>query len=420
MKLLVITNLYPPTFLGGYELGCAQMVQRLRELGHEVRVVTSVSSEPADDVEVGIQRSLELPPIYSGAQMQAASESRRRYFHLLGSGVNPRNIAILGEVIAEFEPDVAYLWNILGTGGLGVLALLDHQGIPWVWHVMDLIPRQMCGFATPGDELAHEFGRFFKGRYVACSSRVLGEIRAGGLDLGDHVYLVPNWISGAQPPPRQEFLAGGVLRIASASATLSEQKGTGILIETAALLRDRGLRNVRIDVYGREEDPEFRQLLFKYDVQELVSLEGSRQHDHLLTLYGGYDVFAFPTWSREPFAFAPLEAAAAGCLPLLSGDCGNAEWMIDEVDCLKAPRTPEGFARRIEQILRNEVDVAGLARRAQRVVWRHFHVSSAAQMVERQLRAAAGERRRRRGRWNEFHTLARFAEGLIEAMIEER
>ena len=55
MKILAISNLYPPRFLGGYELGCAQMVGELRRRGHDVHVFTS-TGEAGD--EAGVFREL--------------------------------------------------------------------------------------------------------------------------------------------------------------------------------------------------------------------------------------------------------------------------------------------------------------------------------------------------------------------------
>jgi hypothetical protein len=37
----VVTNLYPPHHIGGYELGCRDVVEKLRSRGHAMRVLTS-------------------------------------------------------------------------------------------------------------------------------------------------------------------------------------------------------------------------------------------------------------------------------------------------------------------------------------------------------------------------------------------
>src|SRR3989338_2069039 len=41
IALLVITNLYPPHHIGGYEINCKLIVDRLIQLGHKVIVLTS-------------------------------------------------------------------------------------------------------------------------------------------------------------------------------------------------------------------------------------------------------------------------------------------------------------------------------------------------------------------------------------------
>ncbi|WP_163360424.1 glycosyltransferase family 4 protein, partial [Klebsiella aerogenes] len=46
MRILFLTNLYPPVILGGYEIACAQTAEALKKRGHEVRVLTSWSHLP--------------------------------------------------------------------------------------------------------------------------------------------------------------------------------------------------------------------------------------------------------------------------------------------------------------------------------------------------------------------------------------
>ena len=41
MKILIVTNLYPPHYLGGYEVYCTQVAEALQRAGYQVRVLTS-------------------------------------------------------------------------------------------------------------------------------------------------------------------------------------------------------------------------------------------------------------------------------------------------------------------------------------------------------------------------------------------
>ena len=41
LRICVVTNYYPPHFIGGYELGCRDIVEALKRRGHQVRVLTS-------------------------------------------------------------------------------------------------------------------------------------------------------------------------------------------------------------------------------------------------------------------------------------------------------------------------------------------------------------------------------------------
>src|SRR4029077_15575112 len=46
MRILAVSNLYPPDILGGYEIRCRRTVEWLRARGHQVEVVTSVPLVP--------------------------------------------------------------------------------------------------------------------------------------------------------------------------------------------------------------------------------------------------------------------------------------------------------------------------------------------------------------------------------------
>jgi glycosyltransferase involved in cell wall biosynthesis len=196
-------------------------------------------------------------------------------------------------------------------------------------------------------------------------------------------------------------------------------KGIDVLIEAARLLRDRGHTDFVVDIYGQVNDPSFQALINRLGLPGRVTLQGSRPQAELARLYDGYDVFAFPTWEREPFAFAPLEAAARGCVPLLSQLCGNSEWFVHGVHCLKVDRTAEAFAGALADVLAGRVDLGPLGRRASAVLWRDFHLDALLPRVEGALAAAAGQSRQGAGTAAEAYRLARLAEKLTRVLLQE-
>jgi glycogen(starch) synthase len=64
----------------------------------------------------------------------------------------------------------------------------------------------------------------------------------------------------------------------------------------------------------------------------------------MLLLFGQYEVLLFPTWEREPFGFTVGEAAAAGCVSIMTAGIGASEWFISDIECMKIARTADALA----------------------------------------------------------------------------
>jgi glycogen synthase len=418
MKVLVLSNLYPPDVIGGYELGCCQVVDTLLARGHDVRVLTSAPRVPVPHVP-HVRRTLKLADVWNDYVNQRTAPAA---FHLNVTesfSINAFNVHALTTELEEFEPDVVYVWMLVGLGGLGLMGCLHHLQVPWVWHLMDPVPLLLLkGFGKLNPALAREYERQVRGHYLACSQQLINEIEAGGLQLKGEVEVIPNWVVGPQPPERTEFYRGATLRIASAGQIV-KHKGIDVIIQSAALLRDRGYDNFAVDIYGKVNDFHFPRLVRTLSLGDHVSFKGWRTQAELTELYGGYDLFAFPTWEREPFAFAPLEAASNGCVPVLSQICGNAEWFVHGVHCLKAPRTAEDFAQVFQDILDGAIDLEPLGRRAAAVVRRDFHLDALIPKIERALHRASRLPRSAGGTAAEAYRMALLAEKLAQILVQE-
>jgi glycogen(starch) synthase len=420
LRVLVVGNLYPPDVIGGYELGCKQAVEALRRRGHDVLVLTSAPRTPAPS-EPRVARRLRLGEVWNKYMFAHSRPVTARLLEAESALISAFNVHSLCEAVEEFRPDVAYVWNLVGVGGLGLMAALQHLGVPWLWHLMDDVPLALCRQGGKVIEpLLREVARQLDGRYLACSTRLVEEIEAGGVRLRPRVAVVPNWVVGEPPAPRDRaYSPGQPLRI-MAAGQIAQHKGADHIIEAASRLRDRGIEGFSVDFYGLVDDLFFPALAKFRGLERHVTFKGSRPQAELARLYPTYDVFAFPTWEREPFAFAPLEAIWRGCVPLMSQHGGNAEWAVHGVHCLKSERTPDAFADTIGAIIDGSIDLGPIARRGAAVVGRDFHLDALVPRIEAELAGAASKPRTRPvGSAGEAYRMALLAEKLTRVLVQE-
>ena len=101
MKILALTNLYPPHYLGGYELICHMVVNELRARGHVVQVLTSNHVVPgrASAPEHGVERTLRIHGFYGHPWLGIS-----RLLNL-----ERHNNRVLRDAIARQAPDIVYV-----------------------------------------------------------------------------------------------------------------------------------------------------------------------------------------------------------------------------------------------------------------------------------------------------------------------
>lgn len=418
MRVLTLSNLYPPDFIGGYEIACAHVVDALRARGHEVRVLTGGPRLPVADTPPHVLRRFRLVDEWSEDGMGAVplafrlDEAQSRL-------VSAHNIHVLTSVLEEFQPDVVYVCCVTGLGGLGLMACLQYLRVPWVWQLGDRVPHHLCSTrqqVIPG--LAELFTRHVEGQYIVVSEQLRREIEDCRIMLRGNVDVLPYWINGQRGPRRQTFYQGGHLRIMSAGQ-VARWKGADVIIEAAARLRDAGHHDFSVDFYGKVHQHDLPILARKLGLADHVFFKGVLSQARLIEAYSQYDLFAFPTLEREPFGMVPLEAAARGCVPVITRRCGIAEWLVHGLHCLKADRTPVAFARAFSDVLERRIPLESLGRRGAELAWREFHLDAILPRIERLLHRASLQPRTGAGTPHEAYRLARMAEQLAASLIQE-
>lgn len=418
MRVLVLSNLYPPDFIGGYEIACSQVVDALRQRGHEVRVLTAAPRFPVVDSSPHVIRAMKLVDEWCEDGM-GTSPLAFRLDEAESRLVSAHNVHALTSTLADFDPDVVYVCSVTGLGGLALLACLQYLKVPWVWQLGDRAPHHLCSTrqsVLPG--LARVFSRRIRGHYIVVSDQLRHEIESSGILLNGHVEVIPNWITGKPGPARAHYYRGGHLKIMSAGQ-VARWKGTDLLIESAARLRNAGYNDFSVDIYGQLHQPDLPLMIRKWDLSSHVFMKGVLPHEELLKAYRHYDVFAFPTLEREPFGLVPMEALARGCVPVMSRRCGVAEWLVHGVHLLKAERSPEAFARTFAAIIQGHVDLESIGSRGITAVWRDFHLDVILPRIERMLVKASAQPRDGAGTAAEAYRLARMAEQVTSDLLQD-
>jgi glycosyltransferase involved in cell wall biosynthesis len=255
VKILVISNLYPPYFLGGYEIGCRNIVEGLRERGHEVYVLTSPSHvyeepESSNSKSSHIFRALQLKAFQP---LDNFHENVRSMAHFEAMVSNFTNTSLVLETIKEITPDCIYLFNIVGIGGLSILDSLNCLNYPWILHLMDRvpvalqeqIPRSILSIFNAQDGAIYD-----NGKLISMTKHLVQEIESiCGFQLKKPIELIPGWVKIEKKIYQRDYCLSGDVKFVSAGS-LSTHKGTDIILEAISILKSKGINGFKVDLYG--------------------------------------------------------------------------------------------------------------------------------------------------------------------------
>ena len=352
MRILVVTNLYPPHYVGGYELRCRDITEALQQRGHVVQVLTSNHTLPGVQDETrsyGVERTLKLHGFF-GHPWLGIRGLEAQELH---------NNATLLRAIEQFKPDIVHVWNLGGISKSLVLTL-QRLNIPTVFDVSDhwiaqslkgdvwldwwnrsnsglaakgaralttaLGKRQRLHNTAPTNPLRHmKFQRIY-----FCSQRLRQIAVDAGYKLahGAVIHCPVNIeryhgeVKPASQPVKKLLYAG----------RLSEDKG--ILTALRAMHALQGRSEAELHVYGKG-DPTYEAMLKGYvATNHLPVTFHSATPDQMPEVYRQHDALLFTSEWEEPFALTPLEAMASGLPVIGTTTGGSAELFKDTFNAL--------------------------------------------------------------------------------------
>lgn len=366
LRLLGITNSYPPTARGGYGEACADVMGGLAHRGHEVTVLTC--AEPGGgivDRVQGVRVRRELDRVLAPWRRPAAGLRAVRH-----------DARIVQEEARD--ADAVLAWHCRGIVKTS-LRLLHEAGMPvlyqlhdrWIlyerpgslyipWTRLDRVgatlPRELVGqLAAPWMELrAPRFDRLGTACFVSewlereHTRRGLTPRRREIVPCGVDVERFARPVPIRQPPSRLLF-----------AGRLEPRKGLDVAVRALAQ-SDSALT---LTVAGPVDDLAYldrvKALVSELGLRERIDWLGEVSRTDVPGLLADHDVLVFPSTGVEAYALGILEALASPMLVVTSAIGGPRDYLRHEVNALlHEPGDFAGLARVLAR-LRAEPDLAG-------------------------------------------------------------
>jgi glycosyltransferase involved in cell wall biosynthesis len=346
MKILVLTNLYPPHAVGGYEERCRRVVDGLRALGHDARVLASdhqvpgvaEKNPPADPPHVA--RVFRIHGFFGHPWLPPHQLHR----------LEKHNHAALRAALSAHSPDVVHVWNLGGLSKSLMLTLQDWGG-PVVYDVSDhWIARSLRAdvwLRWWNGEAGGAGARLLRGLLLAtglarlvrraapfapwselrfdrvyfCSAALRALTVAKGWPVAHAAVIYCGVETGlyATRPPSERFEK--LLYV----GRLDPDKDPLTAIRALALLHAQGRRHLTLTLYGR--GPEDYVAALKAEIAALglgpAVAFASAPSTEMVNIYARHDALVFTSAWEEPFALTPLEGMSAA-LPVVGTPSGGS------------------------------------------------------------------------------------------------
>lgn len=420
MKILVVTNLYPPHHAGTFDLRCESAVNNLKLRGHTLRVLTSTHGMHQSQQGGEVERRLMLNGLYDHALVTSYSDLKKIEVH---------NNAALRESIAAFAPDVVHVFSLAGLSK-SMLFTLRHARVPTVfdvadnWLTLDLrndpwlrwwnhpasnMARkalELAGQRNSLDEAAPT--RVMKG-YDRMPELFAEEPPVNSLTAFrfDRIYFASAWLKEAAEAQGFQVTHADVIYPGIATQNFVNEvkpqgapvekllvvsalhKRSGVLgaVRAVAELRKNKAR-VALSIYGKGDSNYVAELRSVIALQQLPVefMNVSNFVKDLPAVYRRHDAFLYTSEEPEPFSFTLLEAMASG-LPVVGTALGGTrELLRDGENALTfAPGDTAGLARQVQQLQLSPALRAQMADTAQQEILATFNETATTDRIEQFL-----------------------------------
>ena len=405
MKILIVSDLYPPFYDGGYEINCRDTVEALMKRGHDVTVLTSSWGLKRKSIQGNVSRLLDFDPAYLDHRFQRVPKlfafCVKRYLQFYRMLISYKNYDVTRKIISQIRPNAVFFWR-LGHVTLSPALAAQDAGFKMFFRIEDY------SFAQ-AKQLSEEKSFFLKRWYRSLMAgkgdfKKLGQknllVISGiikeyyvncGFSESDIEVLscgLPAQFLRDQHSNRDHLFSGkrGQIRLVFVGR-LEPEKGPDVAIKAVAKLKKEiAYPAISLDIIG-QGNPSYlkflEQLAARFGVDEQVKFMGRMNQNEILERFQFYDALLFTSRYQEPFGRVVIEGMAQG-LPVIAAKSGAIPEIITNFEngVLVLPDNPDDLADAIEELIANPDSATRISQNAFAAVLERYTIDQIAARLE--------------------------------------
>ncbi len=435
MKILMVSNFYPPHYRGGYEVRCKQVAETMQRRGHDVRVLTSVSGMPMNvlgqfarptEIIEGVRVDRWLDIYAYGPQPPYRPWNLFHAKRLLADARRFKGI------LSEFKPDLVNWWSMNGLA-MNLLPLPNTFHIPdihWIEH-----PWMVDEYGVAGEQVAPFWASLWDGlwgpRQAQPALKWIGRrweqrVAVEGLptrvfpNRPSHMVFVSEFLrtfyrDAGLSFPSSEIIFGGVPTERFSSPVRKHNSESHIrLLYAGQITPDRGLHTaveafaqlaphlrarMSFSVAGHSPGEYFegvQKRVKELGLEGVVTFLGKVPHDRMPDVYKEHDILLFMSTREEGLPLVMVEAMLAGCAVITTGSGGAIE-VAEIADLPLIPKhDSEALTNRLTDLATHPDKLDDIALRGQEIARKEFSLdvmihrweSTIARVLARHLQVA--------------------------------
>lgn len=407
MRILFLSNFYPPARPGGYTQWCQEVADGLRARGHHIGVLTSRHEAHKASGETGMSKHSD---IYRLLHLDGDLLRYRPIdFFLHWRRQRRENMRIVRRVVDDFQPDLIFIWGMWAMSHSVPAAAERLMPARTVYFLSDYWPAAESMHAAYWRRSAHHWYTRLPRKllqtialrmlavekqdkpnfsHTICVSAAVRDILINkGVPLQEaRVIHGGTRLDGFAHIPERDFSARPLKALYAGQ--LVEHKGVHTALEAMAKLSNGNHQSshLTLDVVG-SGSPEYeaclRSFVREHGLDGNVIFHGQVDKSQMPSVLHAADILIFPSVYQEPFARMTQEAMLAGLVVVGTTTGGTKEILEEGENGLTFPA--EDAKRLADQLLRLTRDPGlcdRLARAGRRTVINSFTLEKMIDRIE--------------------------------------